>query len=372
MRFLKLISAMLLLMSSVKAFAFESDYIKGVSKEQWSIIKKIGDPLNCEERVAKLDNLVFPKITTTANGYIIGGDYLITAEKFNKQKAILKRSLKMNKITVLDAGEYNIDETIKVRNGAILVGKEGVIINSSKVDNAFIINSGSIKNLTIYNAQQVGVMVEKEATVYNVVIKNTGVDSPNNSNGSGVSSNGLNSHSNCIVSVEAFNGYNEIGQSKVTTKGGNADGFAVKFGAHDITFIDTHGHHNSDDGYDFWKGGDEAPIKTKDRTIRIFYSSANLNGKNPLTPNGDGNGFKFGSSDRFKYDPPKSDKGARLIYGSVACYNTENGFDRNGTPMKVIGMNLSAKGNGRKAYNNVSNKRSSDKFKLKCKMFPRR
>ena len=28
---------------------------------------------------------------------------------------------------------------------------------------------------------KVGVMVEKEATVYNVVIKNTGVDSPNNS-----------------------------------------------------------------------------------------------------------------------------------------------------------------------------------------------
>ena len=59
-----------------------------------------------------------------------------------------------NKITVWDTGEYNIDETIRVRNGAILVGKEGVIINSSKVDDAFIINSGSIKNLTIYNAQQ--------------------------------------------------------------------------------------------------------------------------------------------------------------------------------------------------------------------------
>jgi len=475
MRFLKLISTIILLMSSVEAFALESDYIKGVSKEQWSVIKKIGDPLNCEERVAKIDNLV-SKIKTTANGSISGskvsqriyavdleahlnaagynvgkldkewekkdgtrllflkralkkyvlkrylqdnsfprdtritaelfkairaslGDkapplkgkgedsayfikgvisnswasppvYLITAEKFNKQKVILKRSLEKNKITVLDTGEYNIDETIQVRNGAILVGKEGVIINSSKVDNAFIINLGSIKNLTIYNAQQVGVMVEKEATVYNVVIKNTGVDSSNNSYGNGVLSTGSDSHSNCIVSVEAFNGYNEIAKFKVTSKGGNADGFAAKFGAHDITFIDTHGHHNSDDGYDFWKSGDDAPIKTKEPTIRIFYSSANLNGKNPLTPNGDGNGFKFGS--RNKYSKPKRDKGARLIYGSVACYNTENGFDRNGTPMKVIGMNLSAKGNGRKGYEDVSNKRSSDKFKLKCKMFPRK
>ena len=370
MRFLKLISAMLLLMSSVEAFAFESDYIKGVSKEQWSIIKKIGDPLNCEERIAKLDNLVFPKITTTANGYTIGGEYLITAEQFNKQKAILKRSLKNNKITVLDAGEYNIDETIKVRNGAILVGKEGVIINSSKVDNAFIINSGSIKNLTIYNAQQVGVMVEKEATVYNVVIKNTGVDSPNNSRGYGVYSTGLNSNSNCIVSVEAFNGYNEIANSKVTSKGGNADGFGVKFGAHDITFIDTHGHHNSDDGYDFWKAGNEAPIEPKKPTIRIFYSSANLNGKNPLTPNGDGGGFKFGSKN--KSSKPQRDRGLRLIYGSVACYNKYIGFDRNGSPMKVIGKNLSARGNGNKGFDRVSSKKSSDKLKLKCKIFPRK
>lgn len=359
MRFLKLISAMLLLMSSIEAFALESDYIKGVSKEQWSIIKKIGDPLNCEERVAKLNNL--------------SGGNLITVEQFNKNKNIINRSLIDNKVTILDTGEYNTVSSIQVRNESILIGKEGVTINSSNVDDAFVINSGSIKNLTVYKAQQVGIVVYKNATVYNVVIKNTGVDSPNNSRGYGVFSTSTirkKSHGNCIVSVEVFNGYNEIANSKVTSKGGNADGFAVKFGAHDITFIDTHGHHNSDDGYDFWKAGNKAPIKTKEPTIRIFYSSANLNGKNPLTPNADGNGFKFGS--RNKYDKPKRDKGARLIYGSVACYNKANGFDRNGTPMKVIGKNLSARGNGMKDYRNVSNKTSSDKFKLNCKMFPRK
>jgi hypothetical protein len=40
--------------------------------------------------------------------------------------------------------------------------------------------------------------------------------------------------------------------------------------------------------------------------------------------------------------------------------------------MKVIGKNLSARGNGMKDYRNVNNKTSSDKFKLKCKMFPRK
>ena len=81
-------------------------------------------------------------------------------------------------------------------------------------------------------------------------------------------------------------------------------------------------------------------------------------------------GFKFGSKN--KHNKPKRDKGARLIYGSVACYNLTTGFDRNGTPMKVIGMNLSARGNGKKGYDNVGNKKSSDKFKLNCKMFPRK
>jgi hypothetical protein len=356
MRFLKLISTMFLLMSSVEAFAFESDYIKGVSKEQWSIIKKIGDPLNCEERIAKLNNL--------------SGGNLITVEQFNKNKNIINMSLRENKITILDTGEYNIESPIIIRDSSILVGKNNVIINSSKSNNGVIINLGSVKNLTIYNAKQVGISVFNQSDVYKVLIKNTGIDSPINNRGYGMYSVGLTSHGNCIVSVEAFNGYNETGNSKVTRKGGNADGFGVKFGAHDITFIDTHGHHNSDDGYDFWKAGDEAPIKTKEPTIRIFYSSANLNGKNPLTPNADGNGFKFGSKN--KYNKPKRDKGARLIYGSVACYNTANGFDRNGTPMKVIGKNLSARGNGMKDYRNVSNKKSSDKFKLNCKMFPRK
>ena len=49
----------------------------------------------------------------------------------------------------------------------------------------------------------------------------------------------------------------------------------MKYGAYNITFIDAHFHHNSDDGYDFWKGGDEAQIENDGVTIRIFYSSSN-------------------------------------------------------------------------------------------------
>ena len=40
--------------------------------------------------------------------------------------------------------------------------------------------------------------------------------------------------------------------------------------------------------------------------------------------------------------------------------------------MKVIGKNLSARGNGNKGFDRVKSKKTSDKFKLKCKMFPRK
>ena len=113
------------------------------------------------------------------------------------------------------------------------------------------------------------------------------------------------------------------------------------------------------------------PVTKYQPTIRIFYSSANHNGKNPYTPNGDGNGFKFGSWDQYQKNKGK-DKGDRLIYGSVACYNRERGFDRNKTSMKIITDKLHATGNS-KNYKDVSNKNSKtlDKFVLKCDMFPK-
>ena len=131
-----------------------------------------------------------------------------------------------------------------------------------------------------------------------------------------------------------------------------------------------HAHHNSDDGFDFWKAGHGAPIENDDISIRVFYSSANLNGKNPLTTskNGDGNGFKFGSKD--KYQRPKKDKGARLIYGSVACNNLVRGFDRNGTRTKIIAENLEARSNPKYNFKDVRRKNSKDEFKLKCSYFP--
>ena len=336
-----------------------SEYIKGVNTEQWKTIGEIGDSANCERRVEEITNI------TNAN--------TITEELYKKNTEAIYESVKKNEFTVLTSGTYELHKTLFIGNGHKLIGQGEIILLANNVDIGIKLDSGSISGLKIMNAGNEGIVLQANSLVHNTIVGNTGVE-PNilNSSGAGISSNGSNSVNNCVVSVEVFNSYNDVssgGEGSSTWAGGNADGLEVKFGAHNITFIDAHAHHNSDDGYDFWKGGDEAQIENDDVTIRIFYSSSNYNGKNPLTSNGDGNGFKLGSRD--EYQPPKKDRGARLIYGSVACYNKANGFDRNGTIMTIVAKNLDSQSNGQSAYFDVENiNNSQDKHRLKCLMFP--
>ena len=251
----------------------------------------------------------------------------------------------------------------------VLIGHRETVISGRNTDNAIVLNNASVTNVTITNAQRVGVKMERNSTRFNVIVRNTGINvQVYNNQGHGVSMTGK-SYRNCIVSVESSYGYNEHGQSQVTVKGGNADGFSIKNGAHDVTMIDTHAHHNSDDGFDFWKAGHSAVMDIKIPTVRIFYSSAISNGKNPYTPNGDGSGSKFGSSDNSQ--PSRRDKGTRLIYGSVACNNKYTGFNRNETSTNIISIGNSEIGNNNRWERVLSqflwNKK--DKNVLKCKMF---
>ena len=329
-------------------------YIKGVSEDQWAIIERIGDPLNCKERIKRIKNVQKSKT--------------ITAEEFLKNGDIIQEYLATFPVVKLENGQYQLTDPIRVPAGKILLGTQDTNILADKVSVA-IFNKGAISNLLISNAKEHAVILVSNSDVYNVVVRNTGVSKTINDIGNGIDSNGLGSSGNCLVSVEVSHGYNERGTSHKTEKGGNADGFAVRNGAHDITFIDTHAHHNSDDGYDFWKGGANASISKDKPTIRIFYSSANFNGKNPLTPNGDGNGFKLGSGDGNQKNRGK-DKGSRLIHGSVPCFNASHGFDRNKTSTDIIASNLNTVGN-KKGFIEVSSSRTiTDPQALKCSMFP--
>ena len=333
-----------------------SEYIKGVSQEQWKIIKKLGDPQNCESRVKKLNTLQ--------------GGAKISADEFNNKSAVSNAKFYKNSIIIFGDGTYKLKNTITLF-GKTIIGTPKTVIDASSVGTAFRVHEGGLKNVIIVNAAQTGVDVLQNSIVHNVIVDKTGVGFKQNSNGFGINMTSTGSKNNCIVSVEVSNGYNEAGNS-CCKKGGNADGFRVTFGAHNVTFVDAHSHHNSDDGFDFWKGGDAADIAFDETSYRIFYSSANLNGKNPFTKNGDGNGYKLGSKDQ--YHRPKKDAGSKLIYGSVACYNASNGFDRNGTRTKIIASRIQASGNRHKNYQRVSNNLRTDKDPnvLKCDMFPRK
>ena len=342
-----------------EVLGYQSEYIKGINKQQKAIINEVGDPLDCIEKMKSINSLKKGE--------------LITADDYKKSPSIIQKSLNKNKVTILTEGIYKLNSELRLLNGGVLIGRGNVLLDASKVSSAIRLKKGTVASLKIHKAQKTGIeLIGSESNVFNVVISNTGIDSPANTNGSGINAFGVNSHSNCLVSVEVFNGYNATssgGKGSVTERGGNADGFALKYGTHNFTLIDVHGHHNSDDGFDFWKAGNDAPIENDEVSIRVFYSSANLNGKNPLSDNGDGNGFKFGSKD--KYQRPKKDRGARLIYGSVACRNLMRGFDRNGTKMIITAKNIEARGNPKNNYQDVSSRSSNDQFALRCKQFPK-
>ena len=309
---------------------------RGINEEQWKIIEKIGDPLNCRKKVYD-----FQQIT----------DYhVVSPEDCKKNKHCIAHALNKNQHVKLKEGNYKIYTSIYV-DDKVLTGENGnVNINAEEVGTAVKVSNGTLANLNINFANDVAVNVKHNSLVYRVVAGNTGVESLKTTKGYGfivwelnrrlANIEEYNIFKSCLVSLESFNGYNEETSSslqkgssakdvKSTPRGGNADGFAIKYGASDVTLIDTHAHHNSDDGYDFWKGG----IESETPVIRLFYASANFNGKHPTRSNGDGNGFKFGSPSDEQKDRG-IDKGARLIYGSVACGNKRKGFDRNGSYCK--------------------------------------
>ena len=167
----------------------------------------------------------------------------------------------------MSEGIYQIFDTLEVPSDKYLIGNGNVVLNANLV-RLGIINRGNIINLIIENAIKYRVTLQNYSTTYNILVTGTSINHPENSQGNGVDSSGLGSHDNCVISVEASFGYNEQGSSQSTKKGGNADNLTVKYGA----------HHNSDDGYDFWKGGAEKSITKYQPTIKIFYSSANHNG----------------------------------------------------------------------------------------------
>ena len=338
---------------------------KGVNQEQWNTIRKIGDPLDCQKKLYD-----FQKIQ----------DYqVIGPEDCKDNKYCIQSALSKSKHVKLKAGIYNIVTPISIKNKVLVGDINGKTLIDAKLINtkeSIILKSGIISNIQLENAFDNGIYISNNSSgslLYRVKVGNSGANNENSRAGKGVDIWGYNNHSHCLISVELYNGYNQTSSNlrkSKREKGGNADGLSIKDGPSNITLIDVHSHHNSDDGYDFWNSGNKKLWKSfgktkKDPIIRVFYSSALFNGKHPFKGNGDGQGFKLGGN----YDLKARDHGARLIYGSASCFNKHRGFDKNVSRAKMILLGNDAKKN-KQNYKSVKNKKISDDDNLiKCSMF---
>lgn len=338
---------------------------RGVNEEQWKTIKKIGDPLDCQQRLYNFQQIKDYKV--------------IGPEDCKENKNCIQSALSKNKHVKLKAGIYNIVNPISLKNKVLVGDSNGKTLIDAKLitsKESIILKSGIISSIQLENAFDNGIYISNNSSgslLYRVKVGNSGVNNENSRAGKGVDIWGYNNHSHCLISVELYNGYNQTSSNlrkSKREKGGNADGLSIKDGPSNITLIDVHSHHNSDDGYDFWNSGNkklwESFGKTKkDPIIRVFYSSALFNGKHPFKGNGDGQGFKLGGNYNYK----AKDHGARLIYGSASCFNKHRGFDKNVSRAKMILLGNDSKKN-KENYKNVSNKKvKDDKNLLKCSMF---
>ena len=313
---------------------------RGVNDNQWQIIKKLDPNNNCKQRIEAIDNTDLSLA------------YRLTLESYLTDNSLLEKALRTNDVVVLTEGVYPINGFgLRIANNKKLIGVGKVVLDMTKVKKVgssthaslHVTGKSAIKNITVFNAPDAGIRLSYGATAHQVIAMDSGRnDAEVSTEGAGFYLKGSEAVDLCVVSAISTGSYNLIGSNSNTERGGNADGFKVSFGAHNVSIIDGHAYKNSDDGYDFWAAGN--PSKKKETAVKIFYSSATENG----VDNGDGEGFKMGGSSG-------KDFGARLIYGSAACRNRHHGFTYNRTPTKIIARNLKASGNKKKGFNKVSN-----------------
>ena len=343
---------------------------RGINEEQWKTIEKIGDPLNCRKRLYDFQQ--------KKNYKVIG------PEDCKENKNCIQSALAKNKHVKLKAGIYNIMNPIRIYKDEVLVGDSNgkTLIDAKLITSkeSIILKSGIISNIQLENAFDNGIYISNKSygsLVYRIKVGNSGTRNELSRAGKGINIWGNQNQDHCIISAELYNGYNNTSSNKnkkIREKGGNADGIDIKDGPSNITIIDVHSHHNSDDGFDFFSAGnkkiwDELGKTKTEPIIRVFYSSALFNGKHPYKKNGDGEGFKLGGSSN-RQVVIKKNYGARLLYGSAACFNKTLGISRNNSTAKIISIGNNSKSNSKKNFNEVRNKKvKDDKNLLKCSMF---
>lgn len=293
---------------------------RGVTEEQWETISSIGDPLNCRQQVFDLQNLDLTEFHEL-KPEDCKNDNCINVVLKNNDKIILREGIYKSKHLHL--------------NNKVLIGypNERIIIHAIG-GTAVTTHNSIVSNLIIQNAGNIGVRLFKNNLIYRVVVGNTGLYYKHSYRGIGFNQKGsYGSENNCIVSAEAYNGYNYKSSYGAGINGGAADGFDAKFlSSKDLTFIDSHSHHNSDGGFDFYCSGNVS----KTPLVRMYYSSA-IKSKNPFKSGGDGTGIKVGGEPNEPECDRKVEKSTpRILYSTVSCYSRKDFFNPNNVKITKI------------------------------------
>lgn len=299
---------------SGEEIANSTNYLyRGVTESTWDEIDiaaaAFGDNNNCRARVSNIPSSGHELAPCDGN--------------------CITDALRQHDTVILLPGVYRLGETVRVGSGKTLTGTSagGAIVDASNVDIGLSTSPrGSIANLSVHHARNLGIRLRDNSLLYRVSVRNSGTSSHVNENGSGVLVS--DTWGSCIVSVGVAESYNESGGScSNCATGGNADGFAIKFGAGNNTVIDGHATRNSDDGFDFWLSGG---------SNFVYFSSAFRNGGTTNYPQtGDGSGFKMGIGNVRHY-----------VYRSVAYENDYIGFDFNLNQVAPRVVNSEAYNNG--------------------------
>ena len=177
----------------------------------------------------------------------------------------------------------------------------------------------NITNLTVTKAPDCGMVLQSGGNNYVASCKFT----YNGDSGLQVYNS---AHDNYIYKCESYYNYDSA------NGGENADGFACKLsGGKNNKYYGCIAKYNSDDGWDLYS---QPYTVTIDSCTASYngYRSSSLN----TTKNGDGNGFKLGSSKA---------KVSHTLKNSTATYNLKYGVDANGNTAKMSFSNNTVKNN---------------------------
>jgi len=177
----------------------------------------------------------------------------------------------------------------------------------------------NIQNLTVTKAKDCGMVLQSGGNNYIANCKFT----YNGDSGLQVYNS---AHDNLIYKCESYYNYDS------GNGGENADGFACKLsGGKNNKFDGCIAKYNSDDGWDLY---------SQPYTVTMQNCTASYNGYRnsslQTTKNGDGNGFKLGSSKKSV---------SHVVKNCTATYNLKCGIDANGNTAKMTITGCTVKNN---------------------------